>query len=155
MKSYTYGEVSMNEMIEIINNYIKDDENSDYTVSVGTDSQNHELTKMVVVIAIHRHGKGGIFFYDIKYEPKITNIKQKIYYETSLSLDIASKIAECFADNNIQENIEVHVDIGNSKFGKTKDLITEIVGWVEGAGYNCKIKPESYAASWIANKISK
>lgn len=33
--------------------------------------------------------------------------------------------------------------------------IIEIVGWVTACGYKCEIKPNSYTASGIANKLSK
>lgn len=153
MYSKTYGKVSINKMINIIKDYINSDKTINYKVTIGTDSQNRNVTKIVIVVAIHRIGKGGIFFYDIKTEKKIKNLQQKIYYETALSLELGSKLAESFLDEGIEENIEIHVDIG--KRGKTSDMITEIVGWVKNSGFDCKIKPEAYTATCIADRISK
>ena len=51
--------------------------------------------------------------------------------------------------------IKLHIDAGNSDLGKTKCLINELVGWVAACGYVACVKPESYAASSIADKISK
>ena len=51
--------------------------------------------------------------------------------------------------------ISIHVDAGNSPKGKTRELIPEIVGWVKACGYDVKVKPESFCASTIADRISK
>lgn len=51
--------------------------------------------------------------------------------------------------------ISIHIDAGNSKIGKTHDLIKTLVGWVHSCGYVCYIKPNAYVASTIADKISK
>ncbi|PJI08191.1 MULTISPECIES: ribonuclease H-like YkuK family protein [Clostridium] len=155
MHSNTFGNVSIDEMAYRIKEFIMKDRKCNYKITIGTDSQNRNLTKVVVVVAIHRIGSGGIFFYDIKYVPKISNVRQKIYYETSLSLELASKVSQSFAEANIQEDIEIHVDIGTNKKGKTYSLINEITGWITGEGYKYQIKPYSYAASCIADRLSK
>ena len=53
-------------------------------------------------------------------------------------------------------NFQLHCDIGYN--GKTSALIPEITGWVKAAlpeEFSAIIKPESFAASSIANKFSK
>lgn len=155
MYSKTFGNVSVNEMVNCIKGFILGDKNYNYKITIGTDSQNKNITKVVVVVAIHRVGRGGIFFYEIKYVPKITNVRQKIYYETALSLELASKLSKSFKRAHIKEDIEIHVDIGINKNGKTYELIKEIAGWITGVGYKYQIKPYSYAASSIADRISK
>lgn len=153
MYSQTFGNVSVDEMIDKINDYISADKQSDYEIVIGTDSQNYNLTKVVVVVAIHRVGSGGIFFYDVKRVNKIKDLRQKIYYETALSLELASKLSLSFAEKDIKQDITIHADVG--KKGKTSMLIPEIVGWITSSGYKCRIKPESWAASCVADKISK
>lgn len=153
MYSKTYGKLTFEKTIEKIKEYINNDTSTKYNITIGTDSQNRNLTKVVVVIAIHRIGKGGIFFYDIRNTEKIKTIRQKVYYEAALSLEFASKINKSFANNGLIGEFEVHVDIG--KNGKSCDVINEIVGWITSSGFKCRIKPESYAASCIADKISK
>ena len=49
----------------------------------------------------------------------------------------------------------IHIDAGYSEKGKTKELIPELVGWVRAMGFEAMVKPESYVASGIADKISK
>lgn len=149
-------------MVDIITDYIAKAPNSSYEITVGTDSQNHSKTKMVEVIAIHRVGDGGIFFYRTEYIRKIKVLKEKIVEETSRSLENATGLVDNIGvklidyDIDIDEldiHFQIHCDIG--KYGKTSQLISEITSWVEAAGYEAVIKPNSYAASGVANMLSK
>ncbi len=153
---------TQSEMIQLIADYIAEDTNETYNITVGTDSQNHSATKMVEVIAVHRVGHGGIFFYRTEYLQKITSLKQKIYEETSRSIENATGLLDgvglilCDKDiliDDLNVNFQVHCDIGY--YGKTNQLISEIVAWVHSVGFDCAIKPDSYTASGIANKFSK
>ncbi|MCY6369337.1 ribonuclease H-like YkuK family protein [Clostridium ganghwense] len=153
MKSITYGEVSFGAMCKLIKNYISKENKEEYKITVGTDSQNYDITKVVIVVAICRIGKGGIFFYDVKKVNKITNIRQKLFYETSLSIEMATKLSSYFNEHDKKYDISIHVDAGDN--GPSSSVIPEITGWVKGCGFNCNTKPNSYAASSIANRYSK
>lgn len=160
MISPTYGKCSDEKMIGIIVNYIRSNckTSEGFNFVVGTDSQNYSDTKMVVVIAVQNVGHGGIFFYDILRIKRMSNIRQKLFYETNLSLKYANKLIPevekyCREMNFDHVNFCIHVDVG--KKGKTNQLIPELVAWVKACGYDCKIKPDSFAASSIADKISK
>jgi predicted RNase H-related nuclease YkuK (DUF458 family) len=153
MRSITYGEVDFNSMIKLIKSYVYEKPENEYKISVGTDSQNFDLTKVVIVVAVNRVGNGGVFFYDIKRVKKITNISQKIFYETDLSINLATKISEKFQNEHFNYNIDIHVDAGNN--GPSSKIIPEITAWINSLGFHCQTKPYSYAASSIANRYSK
>ena len=93
MQSNTYGEVSIKKVAEIIRNRVMSRE-GEYNVMFDTDNQNFDKTKVVVVIALHEVGKGGVFFFDITRVRRMTNISEKLLFETSLSLDYASKLID-------------------------------------------------------------
>ena len=151
------------EMIQFIADYIAKNKEANYEITVGTDSQNHSSTKIVEVIAVHRIGDGGIFFYRTEYLEKITSLKRKIYEETSRSIvnatGLIDNVGDCLIDkhnvhiDDLNVNFSIHCDIGH--YGKTNQLITEITAWVHSAGFDVAIKPDSYTASGIANKFSK
>ena len=154
--------VSVQEAAEIAAKYIAERSASMYTVTIGTDSQNFDKTKMVEVIAVHRVGNGGIFFYRTNYVRLIQNLRQKIQEETQRSLELASAFFDEFHESlsllghdldHLSIKCQIHCDVGHN--GNTKAMIQEIVGWVRSLGYECAIKPDSYAASGIANKYSK
>ncbi|CAA7600226.1 Bacteriophage KVP40, Orf299 [Acididesulfobacillus acetoxydans] len=157
MFSITHGEVSFEETYALIKAYLAPDEKGEYRVSVGADSQNFSYTKIPIIIGIHKVqnnvGRGGIFFSEIKRVKRISNIRQKILYETNLSLDLAEKLRQRFAQDHIRNEIAIHVDAGFN--GPTRDYIPEITGWVKACGFRCVVKPDAYIASSVANRLSK
>lgn len=163
MISPTYGKVTLERVAEIINDYYNNCKKYDSNINIiiGTDSQNFSDTKVVVVIAVQCEGHGGIYFYDIQRISKIENVSLKLNYETTQSLQYADRLLNEFLSSSKFEElidntqISIHVDAGNSTKGKTKDLIPGIIGWIKSCGYECKVKPDSFVASSIADKISK
>lgn len=154
--------MTMDDIANRIIKYIMEDISASYEIMVGTDSQTHKETKMVEIIAVHRKGLGGIFFHSTDYIPRIHNLKQKINEETSRSLNVANELldsiefpllGEGYLIDDINVTFQIHCDIG--KYGKTNELIREIVSWVTSQGYVCMIKPDSYVASGIADRYSK
>ena len=162
-RSETYGKLNIEQIPEKLLAFY--DKNKDiegvFQIVVGTDSQNFNDTKMVTVIAAYKEGHGGIFFYDVERINCITNVKQKLNTETSRSLEIMMQLAGELEDEakykKMRENtlLSIHVDAGWSDKGKTKELIPGLIGWIHACGFEAKCKPDSYAASSIADKISK
>jgi predicted RNase H-related nuclease YkuK (DUF458 family) len=134
---------------------------SEYELIVGTDSQNHSDTKIVTVICITCRGHGGILFYQATNEPRITEVRRKLYIETQESLELAEKVIEVLESDPRYEELYlncpicIHVDAGNSPKGRTRELIPELVGWIRASGYSAKTKPDSFCASTIADRITK
>ena len=134
---------------------------SSHQIIIGTDSQNHSKTKVVSVICIICCGHGGVFFYEITNEPLIKDVRRKLQVETNESLILATRLVDLLeADKKYEEMylsspISIHVDAGNSPKGKTAELIPGIIGWINACGYHAEVKPESFVASTIADKISK
>lgn len=154
--SPTNGKMTKTEIYDFILKKIQENQitkEHDYSIIVGTDSQNSYKTKMVLVICLIDKGHGGRYFYHIDWMKKIKDINTKIYTETEKSLEIARELNEFLHKNNVRADVEVHVDIG--RHGKTKELIQGILGWVTSEGFTAKIKDESWVASTIADKISK
>ena len=154
--SPTNGKMTKAEIYDFILKKIQENQitkEHDYSIIVGTDSQNSYKTKMVLVICLIDKGHGGRYFYHIDWMKKIKDINTKIYTETEKSLEIARELNKFLHDNDVRAEVEVHVDIGRN--GKTKELIQGILGWVTSEGFTAKIKDESWVASTIADKISK
>lgn len=130
-------------------------------IIIGTDSQNFSDTKMVSVIAVVAEGHGGIFFYEISHVNLIRNVSVKLQTETAASLTLAQRLVDRLEQDVKYEalfmncSLSIHVDAGNSDKGKTKMLIPELVGWIKASGYDVKVKPYSFVASSIADRISK
>lgn len=152
--SPTKGAMSFNAMFEDICNFMNDDPESPYKLIVGSDSQTRTEVCFVTAVVIHRLGKGGRYFFTRQHIKKMPSLKQRIFYEAHLSLDVASKIAAKISENGFSDlNVEIHLDIGRN--GKTRSFIRDLVLEVAGNGFAAKIKPDAYGASQVADKHSK
>lgn len=161
MLSPTLGQVSIKEIAAVIAEKTASAAPGEFNLMIGTDSQNFDKTKVVIVIALHNIGHGGIFFYEIHHVRRIDNVGQKLLYETQLSLDCAEKLVSEFEvmkqkgafDYEQHLSMTIHVDAGPN--GPSKQVIPQIIGWITSCGYKAVVKPDSYAACSIANKYSK
>ena len=161
-KSDTYGLLDLEQIPSKINDYFGRMRKYDVPLQiyVGTDSQNFSDTKMVSVVAVICEGHGGIFFYEISRIKRISDVKEKLTEETMRSLNIMTKLVDILEGDKYKElressTLSIHIDAGYSDKGKTKELIPMLVGWIKGCGFSCEVKPDSFTASSIADKISK
>lgn len=154
----TLGKLSLTEVIQTIKQFLEEFPESEYGLVIGTDSHEHmegegSLT-VVTAIVVHRKGFGGRYFWKKSITTKPRSLRDKIYTETMESLSFASIFVPIFkkelngAEPNY--NLEIHVDVG--EHGATREMIKEVVGMVTGSGFNAKIKPNSYGASYVADK---
>lgn len=148
------GQLTFEAMFNDIVQYMKSAPTANYKLIIGTDSQNRDYVTFVTAIVVHRIGKGGRYYYTKHRDPKISSLRQRIFYEASLSLSVASRIAEQLSkDGYSKMNVEIHLDVGQN--GETKEMVREIIGMVMGSGFDAKIKPNSYGASKVADKHTK
>lgn len=153
--SPTRGKLSIEMVFADLNKFINADPRSKYKIIVGTDSMTKGETIFVSAIVIHRLGRGAKYYYRRETRQHINSLRQKIFYETALSLEISTHLKEFLATSGLLEkvNLEIHVDIGNN--GQTRKLIREIVAMVSGSGLVTKIKPDSFGASKVADRYTK
>lgn len=161
-RSQTYGKLDIEEIPSKLQIFY--DSHKVYgepiEITIGTDSQNRtNYTKIVSVISIICKGHGGIFFHRTWYVDVIPSVKNKLETETNISLDVAQKLIEVlekgFPELYDHCPLSIHIDAGNAPYGKTRELIPALVGWVHGMGYECEVKPNAWTASTIADRISK
>lgn len=151
--SQTYGKCDLSSLRQHTLTYIESQPDYQYRLVIGTDSQpkNRTETDFVTAFIIHRVGAGGIYFWKRYVDKKRYVLRQRIYQEAALSLTMAEELLALLKKDGINKyDVEIHVDIG--RFGETRDMIAEIVGMVRASGYQVKTKPDSYAASKVADK---
>lgn len=164
--SPTSGLLTLEEVFEKIKEFIVSKPECDYRVAIGCDSQQHKNLLVVVnAIIVHRVGKGAIYFYErTPLHKPYASIREKMYTETSNSIEVATKFKEqVLGDENIPVGIRIDLDIGTT--GKTSAFIKELVGYVESCGFEVAIKDNSrmhdpkyvypIAASSVADRHSK
>ncbi|MEW6573931.1 MAG: ribonuclease H-like YkuK family protein [Bacillota bacterium] len=153
--SPTKGKMRFEEMVADIVGYIRGLPTSAYKIIIGTDSQVLQgETHFVTAVIVHRLGKGARYFYRKRTHRKMKSLRQKIFFETSLSLEVGGLATQALHTAGLEDQkLEIHIDVGNH--GETRDLIREVVGMVVGSGFSAKIKPEAYGASTVADKHTK
>lgn len=147
------GHLTFEEMVADIVQYVRQDPDCSYKLIVGTDSHTRDDLCFVSAVIIHRQGKGGRYFYRRREQRKLPSLRQKIFYETAISLSLAEKLAGAMSASGADLGVEIHIDVGEK--GDTKDLIREVVGMVVGSGFRAEIKPNSFGASKVADRYTK
>lgn len=155
--SPTKGELSLTGVISEIAEFVEEEPSAFYRLVIGTDSQTKRVNggsevNFITAIVIHRIGHGGRYFWIANKQNKFFGLRDKIYTETLLSLDLAEKFVPAMrkAISPAKYDLEIHIDVGS--LGPTRDMIKEVVGMVNGSGYNAKTKPESYGAFVVADR---
>jgi len=136
---------------------LESDDDQDFIVAVGTDSQIiGGKFCFVTVISLHRKGKGGTYHFkqELKKasEHMIKNQKMRMFEEVTKSLEVAMMMRET-------KGLEVQVHIDASPEANTKSFTSkfseQLKGYVVSSGFECLLKPDSYAANSIADKHTK
>lgn len=151
------GMLNTIDMVSEIAAFVDEDASSFYSLVIGTDSQarvanGDSEVDFVTAIIVYRKGRGARYFWRKEKHKKKPVLREKIYTETLMSLDVAQKIVP-----EIRKHIspgkydfEIHIDVG--PLGPTRDMIREVVGMVNGNGFTAKTKPDSWGASSVADK---
>jgi predicted RNase H-related nuclease YkuK (DUF458 family) len=161
-QSLTHGALGITEIIEKIKTFLEEKPNAEYSLVIGTDSHEKNVSQrksgstinLVTAILIHRKGFGGKYFWRRQEQKNIHSLREKIYAETIVSLTFASIFVPLFKQTlngkALNYNLEIHVDVG--EHGETRNMIKEVVGMVTGSGFVAKTKPNAFAASYVADK---
>ena len=90
--SPSLGKTTFQEVVNRIKDTVNKFPHDEFRITVGTDSQNFDITKIVLVIVLEHVGKGSIFFYQITKVNIIRDIRTKLFTETQISLECADKL---------------------------------------------------------------
>lgn len=155
--SPTMGEMTPSQAVSEISKFINEEPERFYRVVIGSDSQAKHTKgigeiNFVTALIVHRTGSGARYFWKNVKMKKVPVLRDKIYTETSMSLATAEEIVPLLREavSPAKYDLEIHIDVGS--FGPTREMIKEVVGMVQGNGYNAKIKPESWGASSVADR---
>jgi predicted RNase H-related nuclease YkuK (DUF458 family) len=126
-------------------------------VFIGSDSFiTKKKVNFATAICLYGGGASSRYFFAREHLPE-NNFKvlvTRITEEVRRSVDLAEHI---MTNHNIKsDNIELHIDVspfymknGTSKFC---DMLR---GYVTGAGFECRVKPQAWASQSVADKHSK
>jgi len=78
--------------------YMAEDPAARYKLIVGSDSQLRQELVFVTAVVCHRLGKGARYYYQRVRHRRMASLRQRIFYETSLSLEVAGDLSRLFAE---------------------------------------------------------
>jgi uncharacterized protein len=151
------GKIGLNGIVSEVSRFVDKDPSGFYSLIIGTDSQTRRINGIaeidfVSAIVVYRKGKGAIYFWrkEKRFQPPV--LREKIYTETVMSLELAHKLVPKIRKviSPAKYDLEIHIDVG--PLGPTREMIREVVGMVNGNGFKAKTKPDSWGASSVADK---
>lgn len=152
--SSTGKKLSPSQVVEEILVFIKADPKRNYKITIGTDSEAmaDKRADFVTAIVVHRVGNGGRYFWRrIEDGKKFHTLRDRILREVLISLEIAHAFLETARRFTMPKfDFEIHVDVGEN--GATKAMMQELTGMIRANNFAVKTKPDSYAASKVADR---
>jgi hypothetical protein len=159
------GNLSLGQVIKEIFGYMQELPEYQYEVVVGCDSPSSDKPFFPIAIVVLRTGAGGRFFlkkmqYDDKFLKKFAFWKNRILQEVYLSCELALSLREVLEKENpstgsgrVNYKFEyIHADVGEK--GKTREMVKEVVGLIKSNGFEPRIKPQSFAATVVADRYT-
>mgnify|MGYP001559615109 FL=1 len=147
------AKLNVKEVATEVISFMRAEPSRSYKVTIGTDSEVYDKTSadFVTAIVVHRIGNGGRFFWNRNELHKLYTMRDRIMQEVIVSIEIAKSVLSYLRQFDApQYDLEVHVDVGTN--GTSSKMIQEVVGMVRANNLEAKTKPESYAASSVADR---
>lgn len=126
----------------------------DHEIFVGTDSQLvADRWIFATVICLYREGRGGRLFFRRTRKKKSDHqsLEDRLLAEVYNSVAVADEI------RNMRPSlrINVHADISSKEKNKSNRVAKLAESYINGMGFNAKIKPEAWAAAAVADRFTR
>ena len=139
-------EISFDELLKTISKL-------DCEIYVGADSNPSRLPYILAVsIAIIKKNEFAKYFY-VRWKPwgnEKPSIRDRLVSEVVTSCHVASRMKDVMPNRRIN----VHADVNPSLKTMSGKYSSELKSMIESYGFAAKIKPDSWAASWLADKLA-
>ena len=134
-----------------------------FKVAIGTDSQRHGRGykfATIILIMVYRDfgkgvviGKGGkivdaIYHMDV-YKKNKEGVNERMLIEVGKSIEVAYQISDLLDEYGVK--LEIHADINPDPKWASNTAMSEAIGYILGMGYDFKLKPLAFAASFCAD----
>ncbi|MBI4119334.1 MAG: ribonuclease H-like YkuK family protein [Parcubacteria group bacterium] len=147
------SQLTISQVVGEVLGFMHASESARYKITVGTDSllaADHSAD-FVTAIVVHRVGNGGRYFWRRIELDKFHTLRDRIIREVLLSLEIAKALLEVLRNVDAPSfDFEIHADIGEK--GETRAVMQEVLGMIRAYNFEAKTKPDSYAATKVADR---
>ena len=148
------------ENIEDLGNTILSDiatsDTEDLEFYIGGDSQaSLNNVKFTVAIIMIKKGKGGRGYYKntIPLETNLS-LSQRLFMETFKAVKVALWLNPLLESIGYKVN-EIHTDLNPNPKHASYEMVHTCLGYIRGMGFEAKAKPDSWAASSVADYKTK
>lgn len=129
---------------------------SGFRIYLGCDSNvvGKICTYALAIALYNEQGRNGgrYFFTRERVEiPFHTPLRQRLMEEANLAIMLGLELQEDFPD----AKIEIHLDVSPHKSNMSNAMADQLAGYARAAGFDCKIKPHSWAASGVADEHTR
>tara|TARA_B100001057_G_C22843757_1_gene948135 strand:+ start:77 stop:538 length:462 start_codon:yes stop_codon:yes gene_type:complete len=144
-------EFTLKTIIEIIEKF------PNSQIHIGTDSH-YKSGKLIfaTVIAVYDPGRCSRYFFQRRFENKIfndrKNLSVRLLQEVQSSIETATTVRELISNKH---DISVHADISENTKNGSSVVSEPAKNWIQGMGFECKMKPLAWASSSIADLHAK
>lgn len=139
-------------MMSLIGNHVR----SGGKIFVGCDSNvSGVVCTYAVAIALYDDTvrTGGRYFFNrdrITIDPKMP-LRVRLMEEATRAIETALELQSIFSD----ARIEIHLDVSQRKENLSNTVADQVAGYAKAAGFDCKLKPESWASSCVADEHTR
>jgi predicted RNase H-related nuclease YkuK (DUF458 family) len=151
-----------------LDNLIKEEFNLNHllSVSVGTDSQRNGRGykfATVVLITVREDIGGGVIVgrggkiisatYNMNtFNKNKEGVNERMLMEVSKSIEVAYEIAPLLDSYGIK--MEIHADINTDPKWESNKALSQAIGYILGMGYEFKVKPTAWAATYAGDRYA-
>ena len=155
-KNWTTGsdvKIDFYEILKIIKQHIQ----KGAKMFIGSDSF-ISSQKVCFASAVCLYGGGEVsryfFFKENLPSDRFDALVSRITEETRRSVEIACLLMQEYGFNS--ESIELHLDVSPFSAGNATSRFSDMLeGYVQGYGFDCRLKPDAWASQSIADRHSK
>ena len=135
---------------------ISNSDSEDLEFYIGGDSHwNNGKVKFTVAIIMIKKGKGGRGYYKniIPLQTTMT-LQQRLFMETFKAVKVALWLNPLLESIGYKVN-EIHTDLNPNPNYASYEMVHTCLGYIRGMGFEGKAKPDSWAASSVADYKTK
>mmetsp|Transcript_30096 Transcript_30096/g.73258 ORF Transcript_30096/g.73258 Transcript_30096/m.73258 type:complete len:279 (+) Transcript_30096:133-969(+) len=142
---------SHEELLQFIHDWFIKYPNSE--LHVGADSKKRGgTTSYVCGICLYHKGYGGTVLYHRKLVPSAGSNLERLWIELEIAMEVSNFIRK---NTNDELPISVHIDYNPQPMYKVSNaLYSSGMAWIKSAGFNAIAKPDAWAASSVADKLT-
>ena len=159
--------------IEVLSDYLdalikaEQELNHELKISIGTDSQRSGRGykfATVILITVRENmgsgvtqGRGGkiisAVYHMNTFSKNKEGVNERMLMEVGKSIEVAYEITPILENYGIK--MEIHADINPDPRWESNKALNQAIGYILGMGYEFKIKPSAWAASYASDHYAK